>query len=151
MTDNIIPKKDAIDRMRDGLPCETQCDKAWDRTFWRDFDDPRATFRIPPEPRREAREWKIEGGVLEKIGTSKYRKLGPKTVEAPAPVVVEMKSVAPTPQRDVSALSVKETVACIEELVAHLVSMIKPASIESFSDDDIAMESLRRMAARRAA
>lgn len=68
MTDNIIQKKDAIDRMRDGLPCETLSDNMmqgktyWVPTDWLDFKKPNRTFRIPPEPRRVAREWEIEGG-----------------------------------------------------------------------------------------
>ena len=61
MDDRIICKKEAIDRMRDGLPCET-CfpNYDWEQTTFTHFDMPKAMFRIPPEPRREAREFWIE-------------------------------------------------------------------------------------------
>ena len=68
MTDRLIDRDHAIDRMRDGLPVETfyvswqseaGCD-GWKPTRWVDFDvTPEPEFRIPPEPRRKAREWRI--------------------------------------------------------------------------------------------
>lgn len=59
-----ITRDEAIDRMRDGLPCETDftIHGNWKATTWGDFDNPCAKFRIPPEPRREAREFWCEEG-----------------------------------------------------------------------------------------
>lgn len=61
-THEIIPRSEAIDRMRDGLPCETfqRAHADWRATCWHDFEYDRSEFRIPPEPRREAREWWIQ-------------------------------------------------------------------------------------------
>ena len=68
MTDQIITKKDAIDRMRDGLPCETcwpaQHPTMWMNTRWQDFEGVGTTFRKPPEPRREARTFWVTANGL---------------------------------------------------------------------------------------
>lgn len=57
MTDDILTKDEAIDRMKAGLPCKTRCIGGWYATKWADFDDDENTYCKPPEPRRVAREW----------------------------------------------------------------------------------------------
>ena len=58
MSDNLLTRAQAIDRMRDGLPCETLVphETNWRATLWSDFSFGGLQFRIPPEPRRVAVE-----------------------------------------------------------------------------------------------
>lgn len=63
MTD-IITREQAIACMAKGEKVETSCTHwetgpGWTQTRWEHFDPAysHAKFRIPPEPRREAREW----------------------------------------------------------------------------------------------
>lgn len=58
MTDQTIPRSEAIDRMRDGLPCETWVFDGWYATQWPHFSA-HIKFRKPPEPRRVARQFTI--------------------------------------------------------------------------------------------
>lgn len=59
MTATTIPRSEAIARMAKGEPVETREERGveWNPTMWRDFELLHPEFRIPPEPRREAREW----------------------------------------------------------------------------------------------
>jgi hypothetical protein len=69
MSDDIITKDEAIDRMKAGLPCETSHmsfddGPGWTKTRWEHFDPPysHVKFRKPPEPRRVARDfWLLFG------------------------------------------------------------------------------------------
>lgn len=56
MSDNIISLQDAVGRMLNGQPCETNWRGEWRSTEWPDFGT-FTKFRIPPEPRRVAREF----------------------------------------------------------------------------------------------
>lgn len=62
MTDDIITRNEAIERMARGEKCETNLQGHWRATKWSDFDATSVLFRIPPKPRRLAREWWIWGG-----------------------------------------------------------------------------------------
>lgn len=73
-----ITRAQAIERMAKGEPVETaqwigivgQPAEQWAATKWSDFDKPQfAQFRIPPEPRKEAREWWISPSPK---GTTNY-------------------------------------------------------------------------------
>lgn len=60
MTDTIITRDEAIERMRKGEPCETQNGQTyWVPTLWLDFENVEHKFRIPPEPGKSAMEFAI--------------------------------------------------------------------------------------------
>lgn len=80
MTDNIITRDEAIDRMKAGLSCETyRCgSKDWRQTEWGDFEGNSAKFRRPPEPRSVAQEFWINANT--RLAWSEQHMAGPDSI-----------------------------------------------------------------------
>lgn len=73
MTDQIITKDEAIDRMKAGLPCESNlAGGPWIKTEWSDFANRLLKFRKPPEPRRVARVWNDVTSIHMVCGSISY-------------------------------------------------------------------------------